>query len=94
MDGLCVRRDGIYLDGTFGRGGHARGVLERLGPTGRLLVMDKDPVAMASAAELASEDARVAAFRGSFAELANHESTIQKNGISGRERHVRCRPRW
>jgi 16S rRNA (cytosine1402-N4)-methyltransferase len=81
MDGLCVRRDGIYLDGTFGRGGHARGVLERLGPTGRLLVMDKDPVAMASAAELVSEDARVAAFRGSFAALANWSETA--DGLDG-----------
>src|SRR4249920_119721 len=81
MDGLRVRRDGIYLDGTFGRGGHARGVLERLGPTGRLLVMDKDPVAMASAAELASEDARVAAFRGSFAELGNWNETA--SGLDG-----------
>ena len=81
MDGLRVRRDGIYLDGTFGRGGHARGVLERLGPTGRLLVMDKDPVAMASAAEMVSEDARVAAFRGSFAELANWNETA--DGLDG-----------
>jgi 16S rRNA (cytosine1402-N4)-methyltransferase len=82
MDGLCVRRDGIYLDGTFGRGGHARGVLERLGPTGRLLVMDKDPVAMASAAELVSEDARVAAFRGSFAELGSwHETAAGLDGV-------------
>jgi len=81
LDGLCVRRDGIYLDGTFGRGGHARGVLERLGPTGRLLVMDKDPVAMASAAELVSQDARVAAFRGSFAELANWKETA--TGLDG-----------
>ena len=69
LDGLRVLRDGRYLDGTFGRGGHARGVLERLGPAGRLLVMDKDPVAMASAAELISQDARVGAFQGSFAEL-------------------------
>ena len=40
MDGLRVITDGTYLDGTFGRGGHARGVLERLGPGGRLLLMD------------------------------------------------------
>jgi 16S rRNA (cytosine1402-N4)-methyltransferase len=81
MDGLRVRKDGRYLDGTFGRGGHARGVLERLGPEGKLLVMDKDPVAMASAAELISEDARVAAFRGSFAALANWRETA--DGLDG-----------
>lgn len=43
LDGLQVIENGTYLDGTFGRGGHARGVLQHLGPGGRLLVMDKDP---------------------------------------------------
>jgi 16S rRNA (cytosine1402-N4)-methyltransferase len=81
MEGLRVQWDGRYLDGTFGRGGHARGVLDRLGPTGRLLVMDKDPVAMASAADLVGEDARVAAFRGSFAELAHWSETAE--GLDG-----------
>ena len=47
MDGLAVKADGTYLDGTFGRGGHARGVLSQLGPGGRLLLMDKDPDAIA-----------------------------------------------
>ena len=42
MEGLAVKAGGTYLDGTFGRGGHARGVLAQLGPAGRLLVMDKD----------------------------------------------------
>jgi len=49
MEGLRVLPDGTYLDGTFGRGGHARGVLEKLGPGGRLLLMDKDPEAIAVA---------------------------------------------
>ena len=49
MDGLAVKADGTYLDGTFGRGGHARGVLAKLGPGGRLLLMDKDPDAIAVA---------------------------------------------
>jgi 16S rRNA (cytosine1402-N4)-methyltransferase len=70
MDALRVRGDGRYLDGTYGRGGHARGVLDRLGPDGRLLVMDKDPVAIANAQALAAGDARVAVRRGSFADLA------------------------
>ena len=70
MEGLAVKADGIYLDGTFGRGGHARGVLAKLGPEGRLLVMDKDPEAIAVATQLAAADARVALHRGSFAELA------------------------
>ena len=70
IEGLAVKADGTYLDGTFGRGGHARGVLAKLGPEGRLLVMDKDPEAIAVAARLAAEDARVALRRGSFADLA------------------------
>ena len=45
VEGLSVHSDGRYLDGTFGRGGHARVVLSRLGPAGRLLLMDRDPAA-------------------------------------------------
>ena len=70
IEGLAVKADGTYLDGTFGRGGHARGVLAQLGPDGRLLVMDKDPEAIAVAERLAADDARVALRRGSFADLA------------------------
>lgn len=75
LDGLHVRGDGRYLDGTFGRGGHARGVLERLAPAGRLLVMDKDPDAIAVARQLAASDPRVAVQRGSFAALAEWAET-------------------
>jgi 16S rRNA (cytosine1402-N4)-methyltransferase len=81
MDGLRVLRDGRYLDGTFGRGGHARGVLDRLGPAGRLLLMDKDPEAIASAAELFGSDGRVAVRRGSFATLAEWSET--EPGLDG-----------
>ncbi len=69
MEGLRVARDGTYLDGTFGRGGHARGVLERLGDGGRLLLMDKDPEAIACAEREFGGDPRVAIRRGSFASL-------------------------
>ena len=71
MDGLRVKADGTYLDGTFGRGGHARGVLSRLGPGGRLLLMDKDPEAIAVAEREFGGDARVSIRRGSFADLAH-----------------------
>nr|WP_202839005.1 16S rRNA (cytosine(1402)-N(4))-methyltransferase RsmH [Luteimonas saliphila] len=69
MEGLRVIEDGTYLDGTFGRGGHARGVLQRLGAGGRLLLMDKDPEAIAVAEREFRGDARVAIRRGSFGEL-------------------------
>lgn len=81
MDALQVKADGIYLDGTFGRGGHARGVLEQLGPGGRLLLMDKDPEAIAHAHAVFDGDARVSVQRGSFAELAQWDATA--GGLDG-----------
>ena len=81
MDGLRVLKDGKYLDGTFGRGGHARGVLDRLGPAGRLLLMDKDPEAIASAAELFGGDSRVAVRQASFATLADWDQASE--GLDG-----------
>ena len=81
MDGLQVRKDGRYLDGTFGRGGHARGVLQALGPDGRLLLMDKDPEAIAQAEAAFAADPRVALRRGSFAGLADWPETAA--GLDG-----------
>ena len=81
LDGLRVVGNGRYLDGTFGRGGHARGVLDRLGPDGRLLVMDKDPEAIATAHALFGADARVAVYRGSFADLGHWDETAA--GLDG-----------
>src|ERR1700681_4774733 len=48
---LAVKPDGTYLDGTFGRGGHARRILDTLGPHGRLVALDRDPSAEAAARE-------------------------------------------
>lgn len=81
MDGLAVKEDGTYLDGTFGRGGHARGVLQRLGEKGRLLAMDKDPDAIAEAMRMADADARLSWRRGSFATLADWPATAA--GLDG-----------
>ena len=81
MEGLQVKEDGTYLDGTFGRGGHARGVLQRLGPGGRLLLMDKDPDAIAHAEQMFAGDARVAIRRGSFAGLAQWD--LAAAGLDG-----------
>ena len=81
MEGLQVQVNGTYLDGTFGRGGHARGVLQELGPGGRLLLMDKDPEAIAHAEHAFAGDARVAIHRGSFAQLAHWDATAA--GLDG-----------
>jgi 16S rRNA (cytosine1402-N4)-methyltransferase len=81
LEGLRVARDGIYLDGTYGRGGHAREVLARLGPDGRLLVMDRDPDAIADAKRELGADPRVAIRHATFAELADWEETA--GGLDG-----------
>ena len=81
LDGLRVQADGVYLDGTFGRGGHAAGVLAQLGENGRLLVMDKDPTAIAEARAKFAGDARIAIYHGSFAEMNEWDATA--NGLDG-----------
>lgn len=81
LEGLQVQGNGTYLDGTFGRGGHARGLLGQLGPQGRLLLMDKDPDAIAVAEHEFGADPRVAIRRGSFADLAGWDATAA--GLDG-----------
>ncbi len=68
---LAVRPDGCYVDGTFGRGGHSRLLLRLLGPDGRLLGFDKDPMAIATGQTLAAEDGRFVIVQRSFAELSD-----------------------
>ena len=70
LEGLRVKADGTYLDGTFGRGGHAREVLKRLGEAGRLLLMDRDPEAIAAAREEFAADPRVSVRHATFAQMA------------------------
>ena len=70
LDGLAIRPDGRYLDGTFGRGGHARAILARLGAAGRLLLMDRDPEAIAHARREFGSDARVAIRHANFCDMA------------------------
>jgi 16S rRNA (cytosine1402-N4)-methyltransferase len=69
VEALAVRADGCYMDGTFGRGGHSRLILQHLGPDGRLLGFDKDPQAIATGQTLAAEDGRFVIVQRSFAEL-------------------------
>src|SRR5690349_8975310 len=64
---LAIKPGGVYVDATFGRGGHSRGILERLGSSGRLVALDRDPQAIAVAGEIG--DARFSAVHAPFSEL-------------------------
>jgi len=78
VDALAVREDGIYVDGTFGRGGHSRLILSRLGSQGRLIVFDKDPQAIEAAQKLAEQDGRVTVVHDGF---SSFQTTLDKLGI-------------
>ncbi|MCG5527467.1 MULTISPECIES: 16S rRNA (cytosine(1402)-N(4))-methyltransferase RsmH [Halorhodospira] len=69
LEALAVRPDGCYVDATYGRGGHARGILERLGPRGQLWVADRDPEALAHARETLSDDPRCTVLGAELADL-------------------------
>ena len=69
VDALVTNPAGFYVDGTFGRGGHSRCLLQRLADEGRVLGVDKDPAAGVAARQLASDEPRFEFFHGSFAEL-------------------------
>lgn len=78
---LAIEKSGIYVDATFGRGGHSRAILERLGPHGRLVAMDLDPDAVAVATtEPFLSDARFEMIHASFTSL---EAEISKRGWLG-----------
>ena len=67
VEALQVRPDGCYVDCTFGRGGHSRAILARLGPAGRVYAMDRDPQAIAAGAAI--EDGRIALIHGAFSRV-------------------------
>ncbi|HCS13921.1 MAG: 16S rRNA (cytosine(1402)-N(4))-methyltransferase RsmH [Zetaproteobacteria bacterium CG06_land_8_20_14_3_00_59_53] len=69
VDAYCADPDGCYVDATFGRGGHARAVLERLSPKGRLLGLDRDPEAVREGERLAAQDGRFCIRHAAFADL-------------------------
>ena len=81
VDGLNVRAEGAYLDGTFGRGGHAAEILRRLDGRGRLLLIDRDPEAVAVARARFADDARVCVRHANFADMADWE--LARDGLDG-----------
>lgn len=80
LDALKIRADGIYIDGTYGRGGHSDAMLRRLGKEGQLVVTDRDPEAIADARARFGDDPRVTIRRASFAELADVAVELDMHG--------------
>ena len=81
VQALVTQDDGTYVDGTFGRGGHARAILARLAPAGRLVAFDRDPQAVAAAAEI--DDARLQVRHASFADMAGELAVLGIERVQG-----------
>lgn len=81
VEALVVDPAGVYVDGTFGRGGHSRLVLQSLAAEGQLIGIDKDPVAIAAGRELHNQDSRFEIEHGSFAQL---QTFIESRELMGR----------
>ena len=83
VDALAVKPDGVYVDATFGRGGHSRLILSKLGENGRLVVFDKDPQAIVVAQALANQDKRVRVVHDGFATFAAALTALDVDKIDG-----------
>ena len=70
IDGLAIKPDGTYIDGTFGRGGHSRTILSKLGENGRIFSIDRDPQAIAEAQKI--DDPRFTIIHGPFSGMAEY----------------------
>ena len=81
VEAVAPRPGGRYVDCTFGRGGHSRAVLDRIGPDGRVLVMDRDPQAVTAARELARSDPRISVHHARFGEMG---AFVRAAGLAGR----------
>jgi 16S rRNA (cytosine1402-N4)-methyltransferase len=79
VDGLAIKPDGIYIDGTFGRGGHSRLILSHLGENGRLYGIDRDPQAIAEAQTI--DDPRFSIIHGPFSGM---EKYMEERDLIGR----------
>ncbi len=77
LEALRINADGIYVDGTFGRGGHSRQILARLGSSGKLIALDRDATAIAAAMEIT--DARLAVFHAQFGSL---REVVRRAGVA------------
>ena len=81
LQGLKIKPDGCYVDGTFGRGGHSGEILQQLNANGRLIAIDRDPEAIAAAPGKLTDDPRFELIRGEGAQL---KTLIDAKGLAGR----------
>jgi S-adenosyl-methyltransferase mraW len=79
VDGLALKENGVYIDGTFGRGGHSRLILSKLSPNGRLIAIDRDPRAIAEAQKI--QDPRFQIEHNSFSHIPE---ICEKLGLVGK----------
>ncbi|MEY2729359.1 MAG: ribosomal small subunit methyltransferase [Pseudomonadota bacterium] len=85
VQALAVQPSGVYVDGTFGRGGHSRRILQALGPQGRLVAFDKDPDALAAAAQAGTRvvDPRFSICHASFAQMRGCLADLGIHAVNG-----------
>ncbi len=81
VDALAVKSDGVYVDGTFGRGGHSREILARLGPGGRLIALDQDPAAISFGHAI--HDERFCMIHSSFSQLGDVLKQLKVDKVDG-----------
>ncbi|KTD20518.1 16S rRNA (cytosine(1402)-N(4))-methyltransferase RsmH [Legionella israelensis] len=81
IEGLAIKSQGIYIDGTFGRGGHSREILKALGDSGYLIAIDKDPEAIDHARKIFANDKRFSIFHASYAQLSE---IAKQTGVYGK----------
>ncbi|EMT6383858.1 16S rRNA (cytosine(1402)-N(4))-methyltransferase RsmH [Providencia rettgeri] len=79
VNGLNIKSNGIYIDGTFGRGGHSRLILSQLGAQGRLIAIDRDPEAIKAAQAI--DDPRFMIKHGPFSAIAEY---VEEEGLTGK----------
>ena len=81
LEGLNIKKEGTYVDATFGRGGHSRAILDALGSEGRLIAIDRDPEAIAAAPPALVMDDRFELVRGDYAGLGD---IVRQRGLEAR----------
>ena len=79
LDGLSIKPDGVYLDATFGRGGHSKQILTQLSDKGRLIALDRDPSAIEAAKALAN-DPRFSIHHCNFSEMEDVLTSLELHG--------------